>query len=98
MRDGHVAVEPFSGSVPVVPEELSAAVAEQIRRLLAAHKVSGYALSKGTGIPQSNISRKLSGEAPFGIDDVQKISGFLGVDPADVIAWAQRGVRPPPIV
>lgn len=79
-----------------MPEDLSAAVAEQIRRLLSAHKVSGYALSKATGLPQSNISRKLNGQAPFGLDDVQRICEFLGVDEADLIAWSKRNVRRPP--
>lgn len=76
-----------------MPEELSAAVADQIRRLLEAHNVSGYALSKATGMPQSSISRKLSGQAPFDLDDVQKVCGVLGVDEADLIAWAKRGMR-----
>lgn len=79
-----------------MPEDLSVAVREQIRRLLDANKVSGYALSKATGLPQSNISRKLNGQAPFGLDDVQRISAFLGVDAADVVAWAERGLRTPP--
>lgn len=78
-----------------MPEELSAAVAEQIRRLLDAHKISGNALATAIGMPQSSISRKLNDKAPFDLDDVQKICAFLGIEEADLIAWAKRGVQRP---
>jgi transcriptional regulator with XRE-family HTH domain len=79
-----------------VPEALSAAVAEQIRRLMAAHKVKPNALAKAVGMAQSSMSRKVNDLSPFDLDDVQKISAYFGVDPADVVAWAQRGVQVPP--
>jgi transcriptional regulator with XRE-family HTH domain len=77
-----------------VPEDLAAAVAEQIRRLMQAHRVSGNALAAATGIPQRSISRKLTGESQFDLNDVQRIAAHFGVDPEDVIAWARRGVDP----
>ncbi|MDP5182194.1 helix-turn-helix transcriptional regulator [Blastococcus sp. BMG 814] len=76
-----------------MPEGLAAAVAEQIRRLMLAHNVSGNALAGATGIPQRNISRKLKGESDFGLDEVQRIAEHFGVDPEDLVAWARRGVH-----
>lgn len=73
-----------------MPEELSAAVAEQIRRLIHARGTSANAVAKAAGIPQSSMSRKINGHAPFDLDDVQGICVVLGVDEADLIAWAKR--------
>lgn len=64
---------------------------------MAARNVSGYALAKGTGIPQSSISRKLNGEAPFDLDDVQAVCRVLEIDEADLITWSKRTRAVPPI-
>lgn len=77
-----------------MPEGLAAAVAEQIRRLLDAHNVSGNALANATGIPQRSISSKLRGESEFKLDEVQKIAEHFGIDAEDLVAWARRGVQP----
>lgn len=61
-----------------------------------ARGLSGYALAKATGIPQSTVSRKLNGTAPFDFDDAQKVCAWLGIDAADLVAWAERRGRPHP--
>jgi len=77
-----------------MPEELSAAVAAEIRRLMALREISAYALSKQTGIPQSSLSRKLNGPAQFDLDDVQKIAVALSTDATTLVAGAER-TNPP---
>ena len=71
-------------------EQLSRAVAGEIRRLLDERGVSGNALSKATGIPQSSVSAKLAGKHSFDLDDLQAICRFLEVDVTDLLSWAQR--------
>lgn len=78
-------------------EALSRAVAAEIRKLMDARGVSAYAIWKATGIPQSSVGRKLRDEAPFDLDDVQKIAAVFDVEPADLIAWAQRHTRSNPM-
>ena len=71
-------------------EQLSRAVAGQVRKLLDERGISGNALAKATVIPQSSISAKLAGKHSFDIDDLQAICRFLDVDVTDLLAWAQR--------
>jgi transcriptional regulator with XRE-family HTH domain len=73
-----------------VTEELSSAVAEQIRRLLEERGISGRQLAAQTGIPQRTIANKLSGKSPFDLDDLAKIADMLQVGVTDLLAWAQR--------
>jgi transcriptional regulator with XRE-family HTH domain len=72
-------------------EQLSRAVAAEVRRRMDEHAVSAYALSKQTGIPQSSLSRKLNGPASFDFDDVQKIAGALGTDVTSLVSAAEHG-------
>ena len=76
-------------------EALSRAVCDEIKTLMKARDVSAYAIWKATGIPQSSLGRKLRNDAAFDLDDVQKIAGMFGVEPADLVAWAQRRLRNP---
>lgn len=71
-------------------EELSTAVAEQVRRLLDERGISGRELARLTGIPQRTIAKKVAGQHPFDLDDLAKIAAALGVDVTDLLAWAQR--------
>lgn len=70
-------------------EQLSRAVAAEISRLLEERGMSGNALAKATGIPQTSISGKLRGVSPFDLDDLQAICGALDVDVTDLLSWAQ---------
>lgn len=74
----------------MVPEQLSNAVAEEIRRLLDDRGMSGNQLAKATGIPQSSIAKKLRGVTAFDIDDVDRICRALDVKASDLLDWAQR--------
>jgi len=76
-------------------EQLSRAIAAQVRQLMQERGVSAYALSKTTGIPQSSLSRKLNGPAAFDFDDVQQIAVALGSDVTSIVAAAERGGTPP---
>lgn len=67
---------------------MSRAVAAQIQRLLDERGMSGNALAQATGIPQSSISRKLTGVHPFDVDDLAAIAAALGVRPAELLSAA----------
>lgn len=76
--------------MPVVSEQLSAAVAAEIRRLLEERGMSGNALAKASDIPQTSIAGKLRGVSPFDLDDLAAICRVLDVDVTDLLSWAQR--------
>lgn len=62
-----------------MPMPLSRLVAAKIARLLEERGMSGRALSRATGIPQKSLSRKLSGETAFDLDDLPPVAAALGV-------------------
>lgn len=71
-------------------DQLSAAVAAEVRRLLDEREMSGRDLAKATGIPQRTIAGKLRGAQPFTVDDLDAVCRVLGVKVADLMEWAQR--------
>lgn len=73
-----------------MPEELSRAVAAQIRRLLDERGWSGRELARRSGLPQPSIARKLAGERAFDLDELPPVCAALGVDVTDLLTWARR--------
>lgn len=72
-----------------VPEELSAAVAAEVRRLCAELGWSGRELARRIGLSPNTAAAKLRGEYPFTFDDVDAIARAADVDPAEIVARAQ---------
>lgn len=80
-----------------MPEELSVAMREEILALMAAHRITAYAIWKATGMPQTTLSRKLRApDGKFDLDDVQQIAPVFGVEPEDLVGWARRRTKPHP--
>jgi transcriptional regulator with XRE-family HTH domain len=73
-----------------VSEQLSRALAEELRRLLADRGISGRELSRLTGIPQKTLAGKLADRTPFDLDDLQAIAGVLEHSASDLVAWAEK--------
>lgn len=53
--------------------------------LLARQKMSGAELGRRAGIKQSSISRRLTGETAFDMDDLEAIADVLGVEVGDLL-------------
>jgi DNA-binding Xre family transcriptional regulator len=74
-----------------VPEELSAAVAAEINRLLGERGWSQRELARRSGLQQSNLARKLGDNGRrFELDDLPPICTALEVSLTDLLTWAQR--------
>jgi transcriptional regulator with XRE-family HTH domain len=70
--------------------QLSAAVADVVRSLIADRGWSGRQLARETGINQASVARKLREESPFDLDDVHAIAQALSMDVLDLVAAATR--------
>jgi transcriptional regulator with XRE-family HTH domain len=70
--------------------QLSAAVADVVRTLLADRGWSGRQLARETGINQASVARKLREDSPFDLDDLHAIAQALSVDLTDLISAATR--------
>ena len=73
-----------------MPEELSAAVAAELTRLMEERGMSSNALAKATGLPQTTVYRKVTGRQVIDLNDVAPLAEALGVTVSELIERAQR--------
>lgn len=60
-------------------------VAAEVRAEMARKRFSQVRLSKETGIPESTLKRRLSGQYPFDVEELVDIARALGVSPHSFI-------------
>lgn len=72
------------------PGGLREAVAEVIRVELARRKMTQRSLADATGLSQSYIGRRMTGEQPFDVDDLALIAAALEIAVADLLPSADR--------
>lgn len=70
-------------------------VAEEIRVLLARRKMSATQLARLTGLKQSSLSRRMTGETAFDMDDLEVIADVLGVSVTDLMPQRVAAARDP---
>jgi hypothetical protein len=56
-------------------------IAEEVRALLARRKMSASELARRMGVSQKYMSRRITGETPLDVDDLDMIATVLGVEP-----------------
>ncbi|MFC7275274.1 helix-turn-helix domain-containing protein [Paractinoplanes rhizophilus] len=66
-------------------------VAEELRVVLARRKMSGAELARRTGIKQSTMSRRMTGETAFDMDDLEAIASVLDIHVGDLFPHRERG-------
>lgn len=77
-------------------------VAAEIRAHLARRKMSGRALSKLLDVDQTWVSRRLNGVIPLDMNDIERISDALGMQPMELLTgvvtsrypWTSRRTGP----
>lgn len=70
---------------------LRAAAAEEVRVWMARRKISGVRLAAMIGRTQPYLSRRLTGEVAFDLDDLEAIATALGIQPAQLLPRGQGG-------
>lgn len=63
---------------------MRAAVAEEIRALLARRRISASELARRMDVTQPYISRRLTGDTALDLDDLERIANVLGVQVLDL--------------
>jgi transcriptional regulator with XRE-family HTH domain len=69
--------------------------AEEIRVLLARRRMSAAELARRTGMKQSTMARRMTGETAFDLDDLEAIANVLGVAVIDLLPGAAQGAGQP---
>ncbi|MGW0043443.1 helix-turn-helix domain-containing protein [Rhodococcus sp. NPDC003348] len=61
-------------------------IGEEVRALMARRRISQSALASRLGISQSSMSRRLSGESPFTVDELLRLAEIFEVPVTDLLA------------
>mgnify|MGYP002335974813 CR=1 FL=1 len=72
---------------------LAVAVAAEVRAAMGRQRVSGIQLATLTGISQNYVAKRLRDEAPFTLNDVERICEVLGEDFTELITNAAAHIR-----
>lgn len=79
----------------VPPVRLTDLVAAEVRAEMGRQQVTQVTLARRIGMSQQSLSERLRGKTPFTTDDLEKVSGALGVHPA-VLLGGIGGSSPSP--
>jgi len=55
-------------------------ILDQVRRAIKASGTTRYAISKATGIPQSQLARLMTGEKGLSIESLERLANCLGLE------------------
>lgn len=72
------------------PAKLRERTAEELRVILARRRMSGSELARRTGLKQAYVSRRMTGEVAFDLDDLEVIATALGVTVMELLAGAEK--------
>src|SRR5690348_6844413 len=72
-------------TMPSTQQRLRAAVAEEVRALLARRRISSVKLAAQIGRSQAYVSRRLNGDVAFDLDDLENIARVLRVRVTDLV-------------
>lgn len=65
-------------------------VAAEVRAHLARRQLTGSALAATIGKSEMYVSRRLRGDVPFDLNDIEQAAQFLGVSVADLMPASER--------
>lgn len=64
-------------------------VAEEVRALMARKRISQVRLAMATGLTQAAISRRITGQVAFDLQDLERISPVLDVTPVQLLGMSE---------
>jgi transcriptional regulator with XRE-family HTH domain len=67
---------------------LTELVAAEVRAEMGRKQVTGVALARKLGVSHAYVSRRLNGETPFDVGDLERIAGILEVSPRRLLGDA----------
>ena len=65
--------------------DASRAIAERVREEMSWQSVTAASVARQAGIPARRLRRRLSGESPFLLNELEWVANALGVKPTDLI-------------
>lgn len=72
---------------------LARAVAAEVRAEMARQEMTGIELSRVTGLSNNYLARRLRGEFPFTLNDLEPVASALRVSPAELFSRGMDASR-----
>jgi transcriptional regulator with XRE-family HTH domain len=69
--------------------KLPRAVTEVVRVALDEAEITHREVTRRTGIPTATLSRRMTGNSPFDLDELALIAGILNILPSELIRKAE---------
>lgn len=80
----------MTAQLHTMPTPLARSLGATVRALMARHGIRQAQLAQLLDVPQSAISRRLSGRTPFDVNEVDLVARFFRVSAAELIDDAER--------
>ena len=68
----------------------STRVAAAIRAEMAAQRRTSEALARELGVTEPTVSARLDGQIPFDLVELERVAGWLGLAPSELVARADE--------
>jgi transcriptional regulator with XRE-family HTH domain len=68
---------------------LTSRVAAEVRAEMARQKRSGAELGRQLGLSYTTVSKRINGEVPFDIEELEATAAWLGATPVDLLTRAE---------
>ena len=72
------------------PGTWSARVVAAIRAEMASQQRTGAALAHVLGVTEPTVATRLDGEIPFDLVELERVAGWLGLTPSELVARADE--------
>ena len=69
-------------------------VAEEVRALMGRHRVSQATIAEVLGVSRQAVSKRLTGETPFDVNEVAKLGDYFGVQPSQLLPHLDSNQEP----
>ena len=76
-------------------ESLTSSVAEEVRALMGRRIVTQKQLADVLQVSQGQVSKRLKGSIPFDTNEIEKLSHYFGVHPAELMGGAAPSTHGP---
>ena len=73
----------------------SARVASVVREAMVARQFGEESLAELLDTPRSTLASRLDGRTPWDLVEVERLAGWLGVSPSELVGRAHRSTPPP---
>ena len=89
-------IVPYRGNMKTIDHQLRGAVAATVRAEMARRHLTQSDVADAIGVPRTGVSRRLTGQTPFDVDELAALADLFDMTPGDIMSVAWAAVRGTP--